>query len=109
VPFQERQDGSGIYKLGSVVPVRFQLTDVNGSLISAAVANLKVQQYSGGTPAGQAVDATPPGAADAGGLFRYDGTQYVYNLSTKSLSVGIWQLQVQLNDGTVHTVSIGLK
>jgi len=102
-------NGSGVYKLGSVVPVKFQLRDATGAIISTAVARLTLQAFSGGAPVGTAIDATPPGSADSGSLFRFDGSQYIYNLSTKPLSTGTWQVQVHLDDGTVHGVTIGLK
>jgi hypothetical protein len=104
-------DGSGVFKLGSVVPVKFQLTDASGAFVSTAVASLTVQMFSGTTPVGTPIDATPPGGADTGNLFRYDSTsnQYIYNLSTQPESVGTWQLQAHLDDGTVYTVIIGLK
>jgi hypothetical protein len=102
-------DSSGVFKLGSVVPVKFRLTDAGGLSVATAVAHLSLQMYAGGMPVGTPIDATPPGNADAGDLFRYDGNQYIYNLSTKALAVGTWQLQVRLDDGTVHSVAIGLK
>lgn len=89
--------------------MKFQLTDANGAAVSTATAHLALQMYSGGTPVGSPIDTTPPGSADAGDLFRFDGSQYTYNLSTKPLSVGTWQLQAHLDDGTVRTVTIGLK
>jgi hypothetical protein len=102
-------DSSGVFKLGSVVPVKFRLTDAGGLPVATAVARLTLQMYAGGQPVGTPIDATPPGNADVGDLFRYDGGQYIYNLSTKALAVGTWQLQVRLDDGTVHSVAIGLK
>ena len=102
-------DGSGVFKLGSTVPVKFQLTDAKGVLISTAVAHLTLQMLSGGTPVGTPIDATAPGNADVGDLFRFDGTQYIFNLSTKPLTVGTWQFQARLDDGTVHTVAMGTK
>ena len=102
-------DSSGVFKLGSVVPVKFRLTDAGGLAVASAVARLTLQMYAGGQPLGTPIDATPPGNADVGDLFRYDGSQYIYNLSTKALAVGTWQLQVRLDDGTVHSVAIGLK
>ena len=103
--------GSGIFKLGSTIPIKFQLGDANGALVSTAVATLTVQELSGNTLVGTPIDATPPGNADTGNFFRLDGgsNQYVYNLSTQSLSTGTWQIQVRLNDGTVHRVAISLK
>src|SRR2546426_11798275 len=102
-------DGSGVFKLGSNVPVKFPLTDVKGVLVSTAIAHLTLQMFSAGAPVGAPIDATPPGSADVGDLFRFDGSQYIYDLSTKPLSTGTWQVQVHLDDGTVHTVLIGLK
>lgn len=102
-------DGSSVFKLGSTVPVKFQLTGAGGVGVSTAVAHLKVQLFANGIPVGDPIDATAPGSADIGDLFRYDGTQYIYNLSTKPLTAGVWQIQALLDDGTVHTVTIGTK
>jgi hypothetical protein len=102
-------DGSGVYKLGSTVPVKFQLTDANGAVVSTAVATLAVQMFSGGVPLGVPENATPPGNADIGNAFRFSSPQYIYNLSTKPLMQGTWQIQASLDDGTVHTVFFGLK
>jgi hypothetical protein len=44
-----------------------------------------------------------------GNRFEYDGNDYHYNLSTKPLSAGTWQIHVHLDDGSVQTVVIGLK
>jgi hypothetical protein len=102
-------DGSGLFKLGRTVPVKFQLTDAKGALISTAVAHLTIQMISGNTLQGTPIDASAPGNADVGDLFRFDGTQYIFNWSTQPLSIGTWQLQARLDDGTVHTVIIGFK
>jgi len=63
----------------------------------------------GNTLQGTPIDATAPGNADVGDLFRFDGTQYIFNWSTQPFSTGTWQMQAQLDDGTVHTVVVGLK
>ena len=43
--------------------------------------------------------------------FRYDpsSAQYIFNLSTKTLSAGDYELRINLGDGVVHTVKISLK
>lgn len=102
-------DGSGLFKLGSTLPVKFQLTDANGVIVSTAVGTLMVQMYSGGVPVGVPEDPMSSGNADVGNLFRFSSPQFIYNLSTKPLLKGTWQLQVGLDDGTVHTVFFGLK
>lgn len=96
------------FRLGSVIPTKFQLFDVNGQSILSAVAHLGLQQFSGTEPTGTPIDATSVSAADSGNLFRTDGTQYIYNLSTKPLAAGTWQLQVTLDDGTTHSAQIDL-
>jgi len=102
-------DGTGLFKLGSTVPVKFQLTDANGTVISTAVAHLTVQMISGNTLVGTPIDATASGNSDVGDLFRFSAPQYVFNWSTKPVSTGTWQLQARLDDGTVHTVVMGTK
>jgi hypothetical protein len=102
-------DGGTVFKLGSTVPVKFRLTGGSGASVSTAVAHLALQLTSNGVPSGTPIDATASGGADAGNLFRYDGTQYIFNLSTTALTVGTWQLQAILDDGTTHTVLIGAK
>jgi hypothetical protein len=49
---------------------------------------------------------------DNGNLFRYDPTakQYIFNLSTKTLSAGSYQLLIDMGDAvTSRTVYIALK
>jgi hypothetical protein len=103
------KDSTGVFKKGGTLPVSFQLSDVNGTLVSTAVATLTVQMMSGSVPVGSPIDATAPGNSDVGNLFRYDGQKYLYNLGTKPLSTGTWQVQVRLDDGTVHSVAIATK
>jgi len=102
-------DGSSVIRLGRTVPVKFRLTDGSGASAAGAIAHLAIQLISNGAPVGTPIDATGSGSADAGNVFRYDGAQYIYNLDTTPLTVGTWQLQAILDDGTVHTVTIGLK
>jgi hypothetical protein len=103
--------GSRLFKLGSTIPVKFQLGDANGAFVSTATARLTVQQLSGTVLLGTPIDATPSGNSDTGDLFRYDASsnQYVFNLNTQPFAVGTWQVQVRLDDGTVHGIAIGLK
>jgi hypothetical protein len=106
-----KADGSGISKLGSTVPVKFQLTDANGNFVTNAIATISLQKYSGSTPVGNTIDGVSTSAATTGNLFRYDpaSNQYIFNLATKGLSVGKWQIKVTLNDGACYTVFLGLK
>ena len=102
-------DGTGVFTKGGTLPVSFQLSDVNGTQITTAIATLTVQQISGDVLIGLPVDAIAPGNSDTGNLFRFDGQKYNYNLSTKPLSTGTWQGQVHLDDGSVRTFLVGVK
>lgn len=102
-------NGSSIFKLGSTVPVKFQLTGASAG-VSDLSARLYVQRV-GTTPTGSEIEAVSTSSATTGNLFRYDATsgQYIFNLSTKPLSVGTYQLRVDLGDGVSRTVNISLK
>jgi HYR domain len=102
-------DGSSIFKLGSTVPVKFQLTGASAG-ISNLTARLYLQRVSaGGT--GSDIEAISTSNATTGNLFRYDATagQYIFNLATKTLSAGTYKLRIDLSDGVLHTVNITLR
>lgn len=99
------------FKLGGTIPVKFRLADSGGSPISTANASIQLQKYSNNEPYGDPLDATSTSGADSGNLFRYDAadSQYIFNLSTKYLSMGQWKITVSLDDGTTQAIMIALK
>lgn len=103
-------DGSSIFKLGSTLPVKFQLEDANGNFVTNAGAKIYLAKISSGIT-GTEAEATSTSAATLGNLFRYDSTsnQYIFNIGTKSLSTGTWQLRIELDDGTSKSVKVSLK
>ncbi|MDT4985708.1 MAG: hypothetical protein QOF95_3198 [Pseudonocardiales bacterium] len=102
-------DGSSVFKLGSTVPVKFALTGPSGA-ITTATATLTFSKISNGV-AGSDVEAVSTAAATTGNLFRYDATsgQYIFNWSTKGLTVGTYLLKINLGDGVLHTVQVSLR
>ena len=61
---------------------------------------------------GSAALAEDPGNANPDSNFRYDESsgQYIFNLSTKNLSVGTWQLDVIVTgDPTTYNVTFDLR
>lgn len=102
-------DGSSIFKLGSTVPVKFGLTGGSAG-ITDLVARIFVAKVSAGV-IGSEVEAVATNNADGGNTFRYDPTadQYIFNLGTKTLSQGTWQIRVDLGDGATHTVLLSLR
>lgn len=94
------------YKKNSAIPVKFQLKDALGNYVANAVANLYLIDVNG-----QKTAATAKGSSNSGNLFRYDlvENQYIFNLDTKPMAAGNWQFSVELDDGSVKTISIILK
>jgi uncharacterized repeat protein (TIGR01451 family) len=95
------------FNLGRTVPVKFSLRNSAGAFVSTAVAQLFVQKLdSQGNKVGDLIPATSTNSPD--NKFRYDFTnnQYVYNMSTDTLTVGQWQLVLKLDNGTTETIVI---
>jgi hypothetical protein len=101
-------DGSSVFKLGSTVPVKFQLTGASAG-IGNLVAHLYLQRI-GEAGAGE-LEAISTSSATTGNLFRYDATagQYIFNLGTKTLKAGAYELRIDLGDGVIRTVKITLR
>lgn len=99
------------FKLGSTIPVKFQLTDANGNVVPSAVATTTIQKFSGTEPVGDPIETISTSSADVGNTFRYSSleNQYIYNLNTRPLSQGLWQIRVALDDGTVREAFLALK
>jgi len=106
------RDGSSVFKAGSTVPVKFQVTDAAGVPVDTATARLStLRSYDGQSPPEEEQETTSTAAATSGNLFRYDSTgqQYVYNLATKGLLPGAYQVFIRLDDGKEHTALFTLR
>jgi len=98
------------FKLGSTIPVKFGLCDASGAPVTTAIARLYLQQFSGDEPVGDPIEVTSTSGADTGNYFRLaSDSMYIYNLYTKSLSSGSFQIEAVLDDGSVNTTSLLLK
>ncbi|PAE40109.1 PxKF domain-containing protein [Bacillus sp. 7884-1] len=104
------KDGSSIFKAGSTVPVKFQLTDSQGAFISTANATIYYAKYSNQV-LGNEAEAVSTSASTSGNLFRYDpiSNQYIFNLSTKGLTPGSYLITIKLDDETTQQVKFCLK
>jgi PKD domain len=83
-PFNATQPYS-IFKYGSTVPVKVQITDCNNNPVSGLAPKLSVSKTSGDPPVtsiNESVDSTS--AADSGSVLRYSDPQYIFNMNTKS-------------------------
>lgn len=100
------------FKLKSTVPVKMTLTACDGQPLTTGIHTIQVIKYSSVTTSDPAIDATPTDAATMGNEFRLTDAAtgaWHFNLSTKSLSRGIWQIKATLSDGSMHTAFIELK
>ena len=81
------------------MPLKFQLFDSAGSIVSTATATIWVN----GSP------GTTNGGANTDNHFRYDttGQLYIYSLSTKNLPVlGPNTITIMVSDGTSHDFAV---
>ncbi|HLB25293.1 MAG TPA: HYR domain-containing protein, partial [Nitrospirota bacterium] len=99
------------FKLGSTVPVKFQLTDYYDNVAGGAHVALLAQKYSGSGPADEPIIVSSTSSADTGNLCRYEppAQHYIYNLSTKGLAAGSWMLIACPDDGTMRTKQVSFK
>jgi hypothetical protein len=102
-------DGSSVFKVGSTVPVKFQLTGASAG-INNALAKFSYAKLSSSL-AGGVNEPTSTTAPTTGNLFRYDPNtqQYIFNWSTKGLTTGAYRLQIDLGDGVSRSINVGLK
>jgi lysophospholipase L1-like esterase len=106
------RDGSSVFKAGSTVPVKFEVSDFGTNPVGTATATLAtVRSYSSEMVPEQVEEATTNVAATSGNLFRYDPRerQYIYNMSTRSMRAGTYQLFIALDDGKQYTAIITLR
>ena len=102
-------DGTSIFKRGSTIPVKFMLTGA-AAPITTLGARIYVAQVSNGVM-GSELEAASTSAADSGNTFRYDASagQYIFNLNTKGMTQGTWQIRIDLLDGVTHVVPVSLQ
>jgi hypothetical protein len=109
-PGHTTKPGASVFKAGSTVPVKFQLTDATGSVVAPGVApTWTTPQRLGpiGGPISDPGNADLPSSADA---YRLSDTTWIYNWATKGLTAGYYyRIGVRLDDGTTRTAVVGLR
>jgi hypothetical protein len=99
-------------KLGSTIPIKFQLCAAGGTNLSSASLVPHATQIVR-TGSATSTLAEDSGNANADSDFRYDTTLggtggYIYNLSTNGLASGSWELLFTVN-GQIHSVPFQVK
>ncbi len=101
-----KMDGTSIFEQGSTIPVKFILVDENG-VVCTAHAELEIALVIDGV-IGEYMPANSTAESDIDNVFRFDEEegQYIFNLNTAELEVGVYILRITLDDGQQFTVQI---
>lgn len=100
-----------VFKAGSTIPVKFQLFMADGvTPVGSAIATIRVTRFADG-----AADRVPVAALsnvpNAETIFRYDydARQYIFNLSTRNWSAGVYLITAVLDDGSQIAALVGTR
>jgi hypothetical protein len=99
-----------IFKGGSTIPVRFQITDAKGNLVQTASLPIWIKPQMGNSSSNTKDAFSYPAPTNSGFTYRLEGQQYAYLWSTRGLSTGYyWRIGVMLDDGQLYFVIIILR
>src|SRR5262249_21475219 len=98
-----------IFQKNSTVTLKFQLFNASNQPVTNATAPAPAPKIPVAPPL-QPPDNLGRGPR-ADNQYKYDATnnQYVFTLNTAVLSVGVWQIDTTISDGSVHSVHIGVR
>ena len=98
------------FKLGQTVPVKFVLRDAAGLSVQQTVnPNFLMSGNLGSCASYATLETMDPVTPDVSPVFKWDGTQYHFNWSTKAgLSSGVYRIYAKIADGTQPWVDICL-
>jgi hypothetical protein len=102
-------DGTSIFTVRrGVVPVKFTLTQGGVATCDLPSGTIAVSRTSGGV-IGSVNESTYAGSADSGSNFRISNCQYVYNLNSGPLGVGIYRVDIKINNQVVGNATFELR
>ncbi|MES2315133.1 MAG: PxKF domain-containing protein [Patescibacteria group bacterium] len=106
----QKDQTASVFKAGSTVPVKFQLKKLDGTITQATTTPIWLTPLQGSKMSAAVDESVYSDAATSGNTFKWDGSQYIYNWSTKGLIPGYWyKISVKLDDGNTYSVTVGLK
>ncbi len=102
-------DGSSVFNVSrGVVPVKFALTSAGVATCELPPATISLNRTAGAVT-GSIDESTYLLASDTGSGFRISGCQYVYNLATRSLGAGTYQVNISIAGTVVGGGTFALK
>lgn len=102
-------DGSSIFSAKrGVVPVKFTVALDNIATCDLPPATIALTRTAGGN-LGTIDESVYEMSADSGSNFRIDSCQYMYNLYSKSLGVGVYRVDILINGSVVGSAVFALK
>ena len=102
-------DGTSVFNSRrGVVPVKFNLTQGGIATCDLPPATIAVTRTGGGVT-GQVNESVYSGNADTGSNFRIDQCQYVYNLYSRALGVGLYRVDILINGQVVGSARFELR
>jgi hypothetical protein len=97
-------NNKSIFKLGSVIPVKFQLKDLSGNIITKEIGERPTIGLMKITTDILNGEMSEPYSvmASLGNEFRFDesSNQYIFNLNTKFMEKGTYDITIDLKDGS---------
>ncbi len=103
---------TSIFKAASTVPAKFQLKDANGTIVQASTLPKWLTPAKGSVTSSPVDESVYGDPATSGATYRWDATsqQYIYNWGTARNQAGnYWRIGVELDDGQIYFVNIGLR
>jgi hypothetical protein len=97
------------FKLGQTIPVKFLLKNAAGGVVRQTTDPTFTRSGNlGGCDNNATNETTDAVTPDGGVTYTWDGSQYHYNWSTKTLTAGEYRIYANLADGTKQYVDICL-
>ena len=95
-------------KIGSTVPVKFQLFDWNGKPVTTTSVIVAIEFAPNASCSGTPVNGWQPAASTAGPV-RFEGNQFHFNWKTTGLSAGCYSIGVRTVDTLTHATTVAFR
>lgn len=102
-------DGTSVFSASrGVVPVKFNLTQDGVATCDLPAATIAVTRTGGGVT-GAVNESLYSNNADTGSNFRIDTCQYIYNLNSRALGIGIYRVDILISGQVIGSATFELR